>query len=271
VSKRPVRPRAGASTSIDPRRVSGSARPPRFGAGRSKVPVARTAAELQSMWLPPARGKDPRVRLDGPVSIQSGVARRKSLLRNAADGLPGFRWDVPLPDPQRTLLWASLSFDWQFYEWKSLNLLNRTSRKIFVEGSLDWRWLLTGHPQVFPVAPIFLSGAGHFTFNTFISPGADGFDVGWLAPAASATFSSEVDKTDASMTSPLQRLLAMADGGVLKLWFAMDFQNLRYKLDNGNDLTHGYTLDGGPETLYYAYAYASPFAGAGTRPPLVRG
>jgi hypothetical protein len=33
--------------------------------------------------------------------------------------------------------------------------------------------------------------------------------VGWIAPSASATFSSEPDKTDASMTDLLQRLLAV--------------------------------------------------------------
>jgi hypothetical protein len=236
---------------------------------RNIVKTVRSAADLERLWLAPARGRPPRAALKRPLSIESGIAPRAAVALNAADGLPGFRWDVPLPDPKRTLLWASLAFDWQFYEWKSLGLHNGTNRKIFVEGSLDWRWLLTGHPQVFPVAPVFLQGAGHFTFNTFISPGADGFDVGWIAPQASATFSSEPDKTDASMTSPLQRLLAMKSGGVLKLWFAMDFQHARYKLDNGNDHTGGYTIDGGPKTIYYTYAYGSPIAGATVYPPLV--
>jgi hypothetical protein len=219
-----------------------------------RVPARPTATQLQKLW--PAAVATGATR--GLLSVESGVAARGPILRNAADGLPGFRWDVPAPEAGRTVLWASLGFDWQFYEWSSLSMPNHSDRKVFVDGSLDWRWMLTGVPSLFPDAPVFLEGAGHFTFNTFIGPGGDSFDVGWLAPPVSGTFSSTPDKTDASMTSPLQRLLAMTRGGVLKLWFAMDFEHVRYRLDNGNDRTTGYLIDGGPKTIFYAYAYASP-------------
>src|SRR3954471_22041803 len=53
------------------------------------------------------------------VTIESHVIPRGQLAHNPANGLPGFRWDVPLPDPQRTVLWMTLGFDWAFYGWKS--------------------------------------------------------------------------------------------------------------------------------------------------------
>jgi hypothetical protein len=93
---------------------------------------------------------------------------------------------------------------------------SKAARYTFVDGSLDWRWLLTGNPSVFSSVPVILWDAGQFTFNTFIVPGANGFDVGWLAKPQSETYSSIPDKTDASMSSPLSRLLAMTSGGFLK-------------------------------------------------------
>jgi hypothetical protein len=244
--------------------------PPRTGAPAQaiRVPARPTTAQLQKLW--PSASVAAGVRR-GLLSVESGLAARGPALRNAADGLPGFRWDVPAPEAGRTVLWASLGFDWQFYEWSSLSMPNHSDHKVFVDGSLDWRWMLTGVPSLFPDAPVFLEGAGHFTFNTFIGPGGDSFDVGWLAPAVSGTFSSTPDKTDASMTSPLQRLLAMTSGGVLKLWFAMDFEHVRYRLDNGNDRTTGYVLDGGPTTIYYAYAYASALTTVRPRAHLLEG
>jgi hypothetical protein len=199
------------------------------------------------------------------------MVNRGGVLRNAANGLPGFRWDVPAPETGRTVLWASLAFDWQFYEWASLSIPNDTSNSIFVDGLLDWRWLLTGNPFVFSSAPIFLTDGGRFTFNTFIARGGDGFDVGWLAGPQSRTYTSIPDKTDASMSSPLSRLLAMTSGGALMLWFGMDFRNLRYRLNDGPDITAGYILNGGPHTLYYAYAYSSMASGAMATDPLVEG
>jgi hypothetical protein len=61
----------------------------------------------------------------------------------------------------------------------------------------------------------------------------------------------------------------MASGGTLALWFAMDFQNLRYRFDGGDDWTTGYILSGGPKTIYYTYAYASSVVAANPRAPVV--
>jgi hypothetical protein len=237
-----------------------SAGPRRSTRAVGRIGSDPTAADLQELWLPTKRGQKSRVSLDGPISIESGMVNRGAALRSTADR-PGFRWDVPAPDPSRTVLWASLAFDWQFYEWTSLNLPNNTDNNIFVDGSLDWSWYLTGNPFVFPRSWVYMNEAAPFTFNTFIVPGGNGFDVGWLSWPQSTTYSSVPDKTDASMTSPLQRLLAMTSGGALMLWFAMDFQNIRYRLDAGLDITTGYILNGGPTTLYYAYAYSSMASG----------
>jgi hypothetical protein len=229
-----------------------------------------TVVDLQALWSPTRRGQPPRVSLIGPISIESGLVNRGDALRSTAD-VAGFRFDVPAPDPTRTVVWASLAFDWQFYEWTSLSISNDTSDRINVDGSLYWSWYLTGNPFVFPRSWVYLSENGPFSFNTFIPPGGNGFDVGWLTWPLSQTYSPVPDKTDASMTSPLQRLLAMTSGDVLMLWFAMDFQNIVYRLDGGNDITSGYIINGGPQTLYYAYAYSSMASAQAASAPLLRG
>ncbi len=215
-----------------------------------------SADELQTL-VP----KRPRGQADvrgWPLSIHSGVAGRSGFLRSNTDGLAGFRFDVPAPDPSLTCLWATISFDWQFYDWSSNLLTNPTDHNIHVNGSLVWIWFLTGHPQIFPNAPEFLTDGALFSFETFVVPGTNGgWDAAWLAPAKSGTFSSVPDKIDDSGSSPLSRLLAMDQNGVLRLWFAMDFRNPQVN-EAGLSGSHGWTIDGGPDTLYYTYAYSSP-------------
>jgi hypothetical protein len=178
------------------------------------------------------------------------------MLRNSADGLAGWRFDVPAPDPHFPVLWATISFDWQFYEWSSNILYNDTDHNVHVNGSLIWIWLLTGHPELFPNAPEFLTDGGLFTFETFVVPGSGGWDVGWLVAPRTGTFSSVPDKIDDSGSSPLSRLLAMERNGVLVLWFAMDFRNIQLN-EAGLSGSHGWVMNGGADTLYYTYAYGS--------------
>ena len=130
-----------------------------------------------------------------------------------------------------------------------------------VNGSLIWIWLLTGHPELFPNAPTFLTAGAQFTFETFVPPGESGWDVGWLAEPRTGTYSSVPDKIDDSGSSPLSRLLAMEHNGALILWFAMDFRNPQVN-ETGLTGSHGWTIDGGPDTLYYTYAYGSPLTAA---------
>src|SRR5260221_890072 len=188
------------------------------------------------------------------VSVKSGLVSRSASLQpfNIATGLAGFAWDVPAPDPSLgTVVWATISFDWAFYGWQSGTPRNDGDQSIRIYGSVDWIWYLTGHTQVFPTAPIFLSDGGRYTFYMDLAPGVGGFDAGWLTPPRSGSYSNQADKTDASMTSPLQRLLAMNVNGVLKLWFAADYRN-----QTPHTATIGYPW--GPNMLYYSYAYASP-------------
>ena len=186
----------------------------------------------------------------------SGSVHRRGFLRNSADGLAGWPFDVPAPDPHLPILWATMSFDWQFYEWSSNILYNNSDHNVPVTGSLVWIWFLTGHPEVFPNAPEFLTAGAQFTFETFVAPGAGGWDVGWLAEPRTGTYSSTPDKIDDSGSSPLSRLLAVERNGALLLWFAMDFRNITLH-ENGLQGSHGWVIDGGPDTLYYTYAYGS--------------
>jgi hypothetical protein len=219
------------------RRIIQSRRPPEGAAG--PIVQTRPSAAALHRLLP----------VDSGVSVESGLVSRGAVLRNAATGLPGFRWDVPAPDPGKTVLWASLAFDWTFYGWRSDWPRNDGDQSFRFYGSLEWIWLLTGHPEVFSSAPIFLTAGGDYSFYMDLAPGASGFDVGWLTPPLSRNFSAQPDKMDASMTSPLQRLLAMNVNGVLMLWFALDIRNQQ---------PPGYIYKWGPDTLYYAYAYAVP-------------
>lgn len=266
--------RAASGRKVQPVRretCPGRPRASRRTGSRNKQFVSPTAAELQKLWLPTRRGQEPFIRLNGPVSVESGLVNRDALVSIAADR-PGFAWDVPGPDPTRTVLWASLGFDWQFYEWATLpGLVNDTNNNMNVSGGLIWSWYLSGNPYVFSRSWVYLQEVGPFSFETFVAPGGDGFDVGWLTWPLSQTFSAIPDKTDASMTSPLQRLLAMESGGVLKLWFSMDFQDVGYWLDDGVVRTGGWTINGGPKTIYYAYAYASMANEAAASGPLMRG
>ena len=195
----------------------------------------RPSAKQLQQFIPPA----------SIISVKSGIATRGQRLLTG--GLPGFRWDVPAPDPSLgTVVWMTLGFDWAFYTWRS-DRPTPTAQPFRLTGSVDWRWVLTGHPSLFPDAPIFLTDNGHYSFYMDIRPGgAGGFDVGWLAPPASGSYSGV----------PLQQLLATNVNAELKLWMGFDHRNIVLS-PNG-----GYALGGGgPNVLYYSYAYAASVAG----------
>jgi len=186
------------------------------------------------------------------VSVKSGLVSRGANPQPYNIGAGGFSWDVPAPDPSYgTVVSATISFDWAFYGWQSDTARNDGDQTIRIYGSVDWIWYLLGDPQLFPRAPIFLADAGHYSFYGDLAPGDGGFDAGWLTPPRSGSYSNQPDKTDASMTSPLQRLLAMNVDGFLKLWFTADFRNQTPR-------TYAIGNPWGPNTLYYSYAYASP-------------
>lgn len=190
------------------------------------------------------------------MATQSGAVNRGALLRSIPSGLPGFSWEVPAPDANRQLLWVQIGFDWHFNGWKSEWPKNTGSSDKRVEGSLRWLWYLTGHPQLFPDAPILLSDSDGFDFYTSIPPGGRGWDVGWLAPAKEGVFTNVPDKQDEQNTSPLQRLLSLKQGNTLKLWHALDIRD--------KTPVSGVIWPWGPKTLFYVYAYvamASPVVG----------
>lgn len=151
------------------------------------------------------------------------AVRSPGARRNVARGLPGFSFDLHAPDPNRgELVWVEMRINWFFNGWKSEWPRNDKSTSVRFEGSVDWYWFLTGHPQFFDKAPILLTDGGHFSFYTSIPPGGRGFDVGWICPARSGIFTNVPDKQDERNLSPLDRLLSLQVGNVLKLWFAMD-------------------------------------------------
>jgi len=195
------------------------------------------------------------------VTVKSGLVPRDPIIltrKIVAKGpyFGGFSWNIPAPDPSYgDIVWAAIAFDWAFYGWQSDTSKNDGDDPIRINGSVQWIWYLTGDPDLFPRAPIFLADSGIYTFYQDLAPGEGGFDAGWLTPPRSASYSSQPDKTDGSMTSPLQRLLAMNVDGFLKLWFTVEYRN-----ETPRTVAIGNPY--GPDTLYYAYAYATPFGSA---------
>jgi len=239
------RPRRPKRTKKPGRR--GTARPRgATGAGGAIGPFQPTPALLRTAL--PLRGGLSRGQRPHAVTLQSGLVQRGALQTNAADHLPGFRWDVPAPQFNRILAWAAIWFDWQFWRWYSLGVKNTTSHSVHIDGSVDWRWVLTGNPFFFSDPPILMEDSGHFTFETFIPAGGDGYDVGWLVPPKGETF----------MAGPaLSQLLSLRQGSTLRLWFGVDLQHPMLHSSGGLSGS-GYAMGGGPNTLYYQYAYVGP-------------
>lgn len=225
---------------------------PRLGLGRSKLAKLLTSGTVKEPRLTSAALLRLRP-VDTAVMIQSGTVNRGAALRFSTLGLPGFRFQVPAPDPNRTLLWVWMGFDWFFNGWKSSWPENTGSSSKRVEGSLRWVWYLTGHPHIFADPPIVLSDGDGYEFYTSVPPGGAGFDVGWLARKKEGVFTSVPDKLDASNTSPLHRLMSLKQGNTLELWFAMDIQD--------KTPTGGIIWPWGPNTLFYSYAYGEMLTG----------
>jgi len=221
------------------------------GAGGPIGPLQPTPAQVLAA-LPVRGGLGPRQRPLG-VSRVSVLGRRGPVQVNAADHLPGFRWDVPAPEWGRRLVWASISFPWQFWRWYSFELKNNSDHAVHIDGSVDWRWVLTGNPFFFPDPPILMEDSGHFTFETFIPAHGDGFDVGWLVPPKSETFLPE-----GPAPTPLSRLLNLRVGNVLRLWFGVELTNPTLHASGPLSGHGGWAMGGGPGSMYVEYAYLGP-------------
>jgi hypothetical protein len=243
-SRRPPR-RAPAHTS------------PHLGLGRSKLAKLLASGTVKPPGVTTAALQRLRP-VDRAITIHSGTVARGAALRNLTLGLPGFRFQVPAPDANRTLLWVSMGFDWFFNGWQSSFPKNTGSSSKRIEGSLRWLWYLTGHPQIFADPPILLSDSDGYEFYTTLPPGGAGFDVGWLTRKKEGVFTDVPDKQDPENTSPLQRLLSLKQGTTLELWFAMDIQD---QTPSG-----GFIMPWGPNTLCYTYAYAELLGGIAAEP-----
>jgi hypothetical protein len=201
----------------------------------------------------PLRGGLTRRQRPVGVSRVAVLGKRGPVEVNAADSLPGFRWDVPAPERGRRVIWASISFPWQFWRWYSLEMKNNSSHAVHINGSVDWRWVLTGHPSFFPDPPILMDDSGHFTFETFIPAHGDGFDVGWLVPPKGETFLAQ-----GPAPTPLSRLLSLRVGNVLRLWFGVDLTNPTLHASGPLSGHGGWAMGGGPGSMSVEYAYLGP-------------
>jgi hypothetical protein len=229
-----------------------------------KGKVRADAASLQGLLPPASGGVTKRRKHPGSVEIQSHLVKRRGRLRqaaverggvlaNVAADLPGFAFNVPAPERNRRLLWASISFPWQFWEWDGWAPTNDSSSNLRIEGSVHWEWRLTGNPSVFPTAPIFMSDGRLFEFYTLIVPGGTGFSAGWLAEPYEKTIPWVSSIKGAP--SPLAQLLGVRDGDVLRLWITLVFRNA---VLNGNDWAGPGAFWGGPNSIDVVYAYNGP-------------
>jgi hypothetical protein len=232
---------------------------------RSAVPpdrTARPATGLLQELLSTARGQEQGGR---PASVElrshlvrrrgrvrPGVGRRPGAVAEAGAGLPGYAFNVPAP-PAGRLLWAEISFPWQYWEWDGWGPSNHSSSNLRIEGSVDCAWILTGNPSEFPAAPEFMSDGGHFEFYTTVPPGGEGFSAAWLAEPYEKTFPSKRSKV--GVPSPLEQLLSVRDGNVLRLWVALAFRDA--ELDDQPWEGPG-AFSGGPQAISVNYAYLGP-------------
>lgn len=151
----------------------------------------------------------------------------------------GSRWDVPMPDQDRLVTSASIWFDAYKRTWTG-HYANMSGKTYSYDASVDWGWSLTGHPMLFPQAPDFFGGSGHFAGHVVQPPGQK-FYTEWVIPAAGATFTG----------SSLTQLLGMEKNGELILWYETAVCNATL---NGKDAV-AWSMGGEPLILWYQYTY----------------
>jgi hypothetical protein len=228
-TRRATRPQRKATTTTS--RPAASTRPP---------DAALATSEALTRLL--ANAGD----IGGGIITESGVVHRSGRLRGAPRG-SGWRWDVPAP-PAGKVLWVYFAFDWQIFTWDSWGPGNNSSSQLRVDFGITWAWNLMTNPYVFPQPnPVFLQDAGRYEFYSSVPPGGSGFNAAWIAPARSVTLTPDSKESNPNL---LALLLQSRRNGIFPLWSSIAFSD---EIINGHE-AHGYTIDGGADTLYYAYA-----------------
>jgi hypothetical protein len=107
-----------------------------------------------------------------------------------------------------------------------------------------------------PESSMRIGGSGKkdgWPVTTFIVPGGNGWDVGWLVPPKSETFLAE-----GAPPTPLNQLLSLRVGNVLRLWFGVELTNPTLHFGGPLSGTGGWAMGGGPNSMYVEYAYIGP-------------
>jgi len=168
------------------------------------------------------------------------------VLQPPSYGDGGARFDIDAPPPG-DVLWFSLAFDSQTFQWDSwwdppVKESNQSER---VDFGVTWDWCLMANPSVIPdPQPCFMSDGGRYEFHSSLPPGRAGFNAAWIAPARGKTFTPE------TKDPPLQCLLSTNRNGQLRLWYSYRCAN---PIINGRSALTRAAITC-PITLFYSWA-----------------
>lgn len=195
----------------------------------------------------------------GAVVVHSAPDRRSGRLHshlNAEPVLPGWgwwRWDIPAPPPGE-LLWCTLEFASQWWKWSSfLTATNDSGYAQHIDFGVTWRWMLLPNAYEVPGAPASMQDGARYEFYASKPVGSRYWTAWWVHPARSVTLTPYGKESD---PNALALLLSTERSGELQLMFAYQFPWSEVTI-NGQE-AHGYTIDGGPDTLFYSYGVAVP-------------
>ncbi len=245
--------------------------PPPVRILKSFQPFQQTDATLKDLLAAAGRARRPGAvvvhsgvahRSSSPVVVHPGVANRSSSrLRsylNSELPLPGWgwwRWEIPAPPPGE-VLWCTLEFASQWWKWSSFyTSTNKSSHYQHVEFGVTWRWMLLPDAYEVPGAPATMQDGARYEFYASKPPGGNYWTAWWVQPSRSVTLTPYGKESD---PNALALLLATERNGELRLMFAYQFPWSEVTF-NGKQ-ARGYTIDGGPETLFYSYGVAVPRA-----------
>lgn len=228
--------------------------PPPVRVHKPFQPLQPTRATLTDLLAAAGRARRP-----GAVVVCSGIAHRASrphTYLSSAWPPPGWGmwlWDIPAPPPGE-VLWFTLEFASQWWRWASFaGPTNNSGYYKHVEFGLAWRWMLVPDPYTIPGYPALMDDSNRYEFYASEPPGGNGFTAWWVHPYRSVTLTPYGKEAD---PNALATLLATERNGELRLSYAYNFSDITV---NGKE-ARGYTISGGPDTLFYSYAVVVPRA-----------
>jgi len=192
----------------------------------------------------------------GPVVIQSGTVQASPRTYS----FPPWPWtgaffSITAPPPEAQILWFTIAFDWQLWEWRNAGPTNSTSKSLRIDFGISWEYELVPNPYYTTSPGRFMRESDRHEGYTSVSPNSYGFNTGWVVPANSVTLTP--DSKESSPT-PLQLLLAANVNGVIHLYHRWRMSNEVVRINGKEARGWAYFLYGGVDYIHYSYAMVLP-------------